>query len=132
MELITFHVDGMPETKGSWKPKGRLRTGRIALVPDNPREAAWAQLVAWSFRQALRRPPAPDKRRYRVELHFELEPSPGGRQWRANRRDLDKLMRSILDALTGLVWLDDEQVDEATLGKQIGERPGATVRIVVL
>lgn len=120
---LTFEVDGMPVTKGSWKP-GRGRGGRIILVPDNPGEESWALQVAWAARTALRRPPDPDKLgRYCAHLEFTLEPPPN--RTRTNRRDADKLARSVLDALTGIVWADDEQVDQLTVEKWIVGRSTA-------
>lgn len=116
--MLRFHVDGMPETKGSWRPAGRKRTGGIRLVPDNPAESAWAESVAWAARAALQRPPTPDRQRYQVALDFTLLP-PGGRGGRRNKRDIDKLARSCLDALTGIVWLDDEQVVRLVLDRGV-------------
>lgn len=124
---LTFRVDGTPATKGSWRVF--VRGGKPSLVADNPGEPVWAQLVAWSARAALRNRLEPDRRRYRVRAVFTLPPSPGGRAHRKNRRDLDKLVRSILDALTGIVWLDDEQVDEVLTCKGIGTRPGVEIMI---
>lgn len=128
--MLAFSVDGMPETKGSWVPAGRRKSGGIRLRPDNPAEAAWAESVAWAARLAMPGPPTPDRRRYSVQLRFTLLPPPSGR--RTNRRDLDKLMRSVLDALTGIVWLDDEQVDAAQLSKFTGGRPGLEVLIAAI
>lgn len=132
---VSFEVDGMPVTKGSWKP-GRGRGGRIVLRPDNDGEASWAKQVGWAARQAMRCPLEPSKlARYRVELEFTLELPKG----RAGRRDIDKLARSVLDALTGIVWADDEQVDQLHLEKWIvgrstaaRERPGLRATIVML
>lgn len=121
--MIAFRVDGIPATKGSW----RIVHGR-KLIPDNPGEPEWAQLVAWTARATLRNRIEPDARRYRVRVVFTL-PAPSGRGARKNRRDVDKLVRSLLDALTSLVWRDDEQVDEVHATKCIGERPGADIEI---
>lgn len=126
--ILRFRVDGMPETKGSWRPAGRKRTGGIRLVPDNPAEAAWAEQVAWAARAAIGGPPVPDRQRYQVALDFTLLP-PCGRGGRKNQRDIDKLARSCLDALNGIVWLDDAQVkrlllDDGVTGEDERGLPG--------
>lgn len=124
---LEFHVEGMPQTKGSWVPM--MRRGKMGMRPDNEAEPGWAAQVAWTARAQLCGVIAPDRRRYAVVLRFNLPPVV--RRGRANRRDLDKLMRSILDALQGIVWLDDEQIDYAILRKEqtgIG-KPGVTVTI---
>jgi Holliday junction resolvase RusA-like endonuclease len=117
--VLDIFVDGIPMTKGSWRIFGRK------LVPDNEGEPEWAATVAWTARAKLRNAPAV-KARYAVVLEFTL-PAPQGRK--LYRRDLDKLMRSILDALEGVVWTNDEQVEWARLGKMRGDKPGA--RIIV-
>lgn len=117
--VLDIFVPGIPMTKGSWRIFGRK------LVPDNPGEPEWAATVAWTARAKLRNAPAV-KARYVVHFDFTL-PAPVGRQ--LYRRDLDKLMRSCLDALEGIVWTNDEQVDSAHLNKMRGDTPGA--RIIV-
>lgn len=118
---LELRVDGIPATKGSWRI---LTRPTLRLIPDNPGEPEWAERVGWLARAVLRGQLA-DAQRYRVRAVFTLPPAKGKR----NRRDLDKLVRSILDALTGIVWLDDEQVDEILTCKEIGPRPGVDIVI---
>ncbi len=117
--MLQFRVDGMPESKGSWRYAGHSRrTGKPRLISDNEAEPAWAEQVAWACRAALGHPPKPDKRAYQVALDFTLR-APAGRGGRQNRRDIDKLARSVLDALTGIVWADDEQVVRLVLDRGV-------------
>lgn len=130
IDRLSFRVDGFPQTKGSWKVAGRKRNGAPRMLPDNPEETAWAETVAWAARAAARGHQA-DRRRYAVALDFTLLPPKG----RANRRDLDKLARSCLDALTGIIWLDDEQVkrlllDDGVTGEDGRGKPGVDVVIL--
>lgn len=131
IDRLSFRVDGFPQTKGSWKVAGRKRNGAPRMLSDNPEEIAWAETVAWAARAASRGHQA-DGRRYAVALDFTLIPPKG----RAHRRDIDKLARSCLDALTGIVWLDDEQVDKLEVVKGIvgpGRlKPGVAVVITAL
>lgn len=125
----TFWVSGMPETKGSWVPIGG---GRVRA--DNPREHAWAEAVGWAAKAAMltARHPQPDSRRYAVVLAFTLAAPPD--RTRKNRRDADKLARSCLDALTGIVWIDDEQVDDLRVTKMItcGSPVGVQITVSAL
>lgn len=109
-----------------------MHRGRPSLVPDNNAEPSWAQLVGWAARAKLRNKidelaPAYNGGRWAVSILFTLLPPPSKR--RTNRRDLDKLARSVLDALTGIMWRDDEQVDSLHLDKCTGEKPGAIIRL---
>lgn len=45
------------------------------------------------------------------------------------RPDIDKLVRAVLDAMTGVVWLDDSQVVAITASKGYGSRAGVWVGI---
>jgi len=126
MTLLEVQVDGVPQTKGSWRVV--MHGGKPSLVPDNEAEPTWAHMVAWVARARLRGR-APDGQRYAVRLAFTL-PAPPNRR-RTNRRDLDKLARSVLDALTKIVWLDDEQVEDLHLSKRVGDDPGVVITIDV-
>jgi Holliday junction resolvase RusA-like endonuclease len=122
---LAFFVPGMPQTKGSW----RIVRGR-QLVPDNEHEPAWAEAIAWAARAAGAARVPPTRDRIVMEVRFMLPVPPNKR--RTNRRDLDKLARSALDALQGLVYVDDEQVDDLILRKRttpIASELGAHVRV---
>ena len=43
--------------------------------------------------------------------------------------DIDKLARSVLDALTGVCWQDDAQVCDLILSKRYSDTPGLTVTV---
>ena len=62
----------------------------------------------------------------------QLKPS-APRRPAGQRMDLDKLARSTLDALTGVVWVDDGQVADLNLSKVYQasptEQPGAVIEI---
>lgn len=125
--VLRIRVDGMPQTKGSWRPM-RLPSGRMKLLPDNDLETEWSARIGWMAKTAPEmRGKKPDGvRRYEVRLNFTLEPPHG----KKNKRDLDKLVRSCLDALSGLVYADDEQVDSIVCSKGIsgpGDTPGVEI-----
>ncbi len=122
-ERLEIQIDGVPQTKGSWRVG--MRHGKPFLYADNDAEPAWAHMVAWTVRARLRGHAA-DDRRYAVRLAFTLPQNRG----RKNQRDLDKLARSILDALSSIVWIDDEQVEDLNLSKRVGDTPGVVISIV--
>lgn len=117
---VTVGIDGLPETKGSWVAVGRGRMRR-----DNPREKAWADAVGWAAKVAMRGK-LPLVGGVLVVIDFVL-PAPVGRK---NQRDVDKLARSCLDSLSGIVYVDDEQVRQLVVVKGVtGEVPGALVSV---
>lgn len=116
--VFTLRVDGDPVPKGSTRafiPKGWKRpvittaSKRTTVWEKQCREAAQKNspecsdepmLVVVDF--ALRRP---------KRLKDMTEPC-------IKRPDLDKLVRCVLDALTGVVWSDDSQVDHLIATKR--------------
>lgn len=106
---VTLHVDGLAETKGSYVGLGR---GRVKA--DNPRERAWAETVGWIAKLHMRGK-LPLTGGVLVTMDFMLPPPVG----RKNQRDLDKLERSILDAMSGIVYTDDELVRDLVGHKEV-------------
>jgi Holliday junction resolvase RusA-like endonuclease len=54
------------------------------------------------------------------------ESAPG---WKTTAPDLDKLVRALGDALTGVVFRDDAQIVDIAVTKIYGQTPGVTVRL---
>lgn len=59
---------------------------------------------------------------FRVTMTFRLG------SWQ--RRDIDNLMKLVLDALTGVVWVDDSQVRSVTATLERGVEPSGTTVVV--
>lgn len=52
--------------------------------------------------------------------------------WRhSSRPDVDKLVRAVLDGITGVVLADDAQVAELRATKEYGDEPGAEVMVML-
>jgi len=146
---VTFEVHGTAQPKGSakafvpfkWaaqavsaaKTTGKQIPPRAVITQDNTRSKGWEQLVAEQAQTvaadgaffgpvvlavtfALPRPHTlPQKIRHHVKLP-----------------DLDKLLRSVLDALTGVLYLDDKQVVEVHARKYYVRPPaGPSARITL-
>ena len=114
MIALRFSVEGRALPKGSTRafiPKGWTRA---VVTANNPRTKVWEQQVRSAAIAhvvgELKR--SPEGGAFRVVLRFVL-PRPKRLKHASphtKRPDVDKLARCILDALTGVVWLDDSQV----------------------
>lgn len=128
---------------GTAIPQGSMRAflvdGRANLTSDNPKLKAWRREVAADARVALWELPASQRGlltgALTVALLFVL-PRPKDLPKRVvhhqKKPDLDKLQRAVLDALTGVVWVDDNQVADLVGRKRYvgeGERPHVDVRV---
>lgn len=133
---VSFFIPGTPRTKGS------IRSfGKHGFVPANPKLQAYESDVRLFASQEWKGEPTTGA----VELWIVWEfPRPkshykGGRiggELKATaparhrqKPDHDKLLRAVLDGLTGVVYVDDAQVDKSHPWKKWSTRSGATVTI---
>ena len=124
---LQLRVAGIPAPQGS-----KRHVGRGILIESSSKVKSWRQTVAWTAFEAMGecRERFPLEGPVSVEVEFML---PRGRSVKralpAVKPDLDKLIRSTLDALTDArVWQDDSQVVSLAVRKRYGE-PGATVTV---
>jgi len=133
---ILFRVYGIPQTKGS--AKGFVLPGKNGMKPraiitnDNPKNKSWAQTVS-AMANMNRVEGCPFEGAIRLELVF-LMPIPKSLPKRdpafmLKKPDLDKMTRSIKDALSGVLYIDDKQVVHTDVKKMYCEAPGVMVRI---
>lgn len=129
-----FFCEGEPSPKGSF----RLfrRGGRTYLVgASKKKEAIWSTRLRLKAREEMRGHP-PETGAVAVSVEFRL-PRPksladGAQSWAPKRPDLDKLLRSALDALSGEVFADDARVVYVWAAKRYAapsHPSGARVRV---
>lgn len=134
----TFTVVGDPAAQGS-KRLVRTKAGRTIMLENSKKVRPWRTAVAEAAVASNVRVREGDVelvavvRFVRPLSHFrtngEVKPSAA---LRPGRSDSDKLLRAILDALTGVAYHDDRQVacvaiERVWCGQ--GEAPGATISI---
>jgi crossover junction endodeoxyribonuclease RusA len=142
-EAVQFTVYGQPVAQGSKKI-----IGRNVIEMADARLRAWRQDVATTAKQAMEgrtpyREPVDVRLMFflpRPQGHFgtgrnieKLKPSAPLAP--AVHPDLDKLTRAMLDAMTGIVFLDDKQVVAMTLSKLYAEgqfNPGVMASVMQL
>lgn len=115
---MTFTIDGRCPTKGS--TRSFLKGGKVVTIADNVRLAKWTKDAKWAARAAgvplLYKP-------HGVTLDVRVEfkrPKTAKQQQPTVRPDLDKCLRAVLDALTGVAYADDAQVVAVTTSKAYG------------
>jgi Holliday junction resolvase RusA-like endonuclease len=133
---IRFHVAGVPAPQGS-KTIARTADGRPYVRADNPITLIpWRTAVATAAIEAMADlPPLPGPlaldalfRFPRPKAHYRTgrnagELKPTAPNLHHGRPDLDKLLRALGDALTGIVWTDDGQLARIQARKVYGS-PG--------
>jgi len=123
-----FDVRGIPIPQGSLK--AFIIKGKPIITASNKGLDMWRRLIAdvaqnYAPTPILKGPIA-------IQLDFRL-PKPKHepktkRTYPSRRPDIDKLARACLDALTGIIFIDDAQVIKLNVSKDWGD-PG--VHIIV-
>lgn len=134
-DVLRFIVYGLPEPKGSTKIIPLRRTfpftaesyqallSAVAITSDNPDVKQWERAIGKSALAAMMALPAASRGAHMGALALQAEfflPRPQrvtADEAHVVKPDLDKLLRSCLDALTGIAWLDDAQVTSIVTGK---------------
>lgn len=137
MTELRFTVYGIAQPQGSSRafvPKGWTRP---VITSDNKGLKAWRHLVADAASRAIQEQGgAMFSGPVEITAAFYLpRPKSLGKRTKAHttKPDLDKLARSLGDALTGVVYNDDSQVTALELFKMyapVDTAPHANIRIV--
>lgn len=89
--------------------------------------AAWRSAIALEAKRAGAKPHLEP---VEMELQFTIpRPKTVTRDYPSVAPDLDKLIRSVLDALTSVAYRDDGQVVGITASKEYASEPGLWVQI---
>lgn len=140
---LSFFVPGLPRTKGS--AKAFIVQGKARITNDNTKAKPWQHAIAWEaqcrrggktstppttgpvelfLRYFLPRPKSHFKKDGTVRSAAPSRPT--------TKPDVDKMERIVLDALTGIVYLDDAQVVAVHHSKHYaGEIHGVGIAIEV-
>lgn len=138
--MIRFTVLGTPVTQGSKSGWFNPHTKRVQMTEgkgDKPqRHASWREAVRAEAQDTVEtlQLAEPYTGRVGVHLQFRLQRPKSApktkRMWPVGAKsgDVDKLARSVLDSLTGVLFADDSQVTELVVTKDYGT-PGVTVEV---
>ena len=114
----SFVVDGHPETKGS--AKAFNVKGRCIITNDNTKCKKWQMLVsAHALSEGIKKISSAH-----VSMVFEFSIPQSAQKKRSEttphtqKPDIDKLIRPILDALTGIAYDDDSAVVSVSAEKK--------------
>lgn len=134
--ILTFFAPGVPAPQGSKRIGRNRRTGRAILIESSEAVKPWRAAVAAAAlearnlaRSAVRSGPMA------VVLEFVMpRPKRVTRPACDVKPDVDKLQRSTLDALSGVLFHDDAQVVKITASKRYArasgiENPGALITV---
>lgn len=145
--MLTVTVTGTPAPQGSKRGFYNAKAGRVQMVESSNKVKPWRQdvkaaalnTIATTGHQQLLGPVAVDVTFYlpRPAGHYGTgrnahQIKPSAPRWPHRKPDVDKLLRSTLDALGEAgVWRDDSQVVDVHAAKAYadGRPPGAHITV---
>lgn len=131
MRSYRLSVVGEPAPQGS--KRAFIVNGRAVLVESSSEKVkAWRKVVAQVAK--IHADACPIDGSVAVNVVFRLRPPKALRGFPAHtkRPDVDKLLRSTFDAISGVLWNDDSQVTSVHAVKRYAlpdEEPGATIEV---
>ena len=147
---IDFFVPGVPRPQGSKTAFYVKAIGRAVLTDACKELKPWREAVAAAAREAYQGTPYLGPVTMRVTFYYQrpknhygtgknagkLKPSAPSRM--SSGYDLDKLHRAIGDAMTGIIYRDDSQIDtwdsfvhHGKMYSDINHHPGAMIQVIV-
>ncbi len=126
--MVSFVAFGEPATQGSMRAFVSKATQRAIAVPMMAKKLrAWRSAVAAAASRCMGSQ-RPLEGLVKVRAAFVLE-RPKNPKRECPRQDLDKLVRAVGDALTGVCYLDDAQVCIWEVSKAYGSPARAEVEV---
>ena len=120
--MTTFFAEGDPVPQGSMS----VFRGR-AVHSNSAKLKQWRNLIHEAAKEAGL---TPQLEPANVDLTFYLaRPRSVKREEPTVKPDLDKLVRAVLDALTGVGYNDDAQVTRLVARKTYGSKPGVFIAL---
>jgi len=129
--VVRFRVEGTPRPKGSWRHVGAGRVISAAKGLD-----AWERAVRQAAEHAMVVPRVSGDA-LQVTLTFRM-PRPVCRRadvWHTTRPDIDKLIRAVLDAMSGIVYTDDAMICSVSARSMYADAtmpPGVAVTVSLM
>jgi len=125
--MIRFFVSGVPVGKGSGRAIISKTTKKAMFLPASSRTKEWENQI--KFHAGMHKPVTPYTEGVAIRTSF-VTCQPKSAKWRKHptvKPDIDKLVRTVLDALTGIYYVDDCQVVQLEASKMYGDSPGVMI-----
>lgn len=136
MQSVTFRHEG--QVRGKSRPRAAVRGGHATIYTPSTQHKAEAAIKASAMRERL---PAPFSGPVALDVFIShAMPTSWSQKKRAEmtgayvdkKPDSDNQMKTIMDALNGLLWDDDRQVAKIAYEKRYGPAHYAIIRVTAL
>ena len=135
MPVINYQIDAIPRPQGS-----KRHVGNGVMLESSKHVANWRAFARLCAVQAMKgHEIAPKSTPVQVTVYFKFDRpqkhfnskglKPDAPLMHTNKPDSDKLLRALLDSMTGVVFTDDSQVCEVMVCKQYDKAANANVLV---
>ncbi len=129
--MIEFEVFGVPIPKGSMKAFNLPGMKHPVVTADNKKTKPWAQQITYTAMEFRQNPLWSGPIYLLAEFQMPKPKSLSKRRFSYPTRkpDMDKLLRTLKDALKGIFYYDDAQVVRVVMLKRYADVPSVIVGI---
>lgn len=133
--VITYEIEGIPRPQGSKK-----HVGNGVMVESSKYVAGWRAYAKLKAVEAMRTAQRIEKPcGVQIDVGFVFDRPlrhltkkglrPESPNYYTSKPDVDKVLRALLDSMTGVVFGDDSQVCVLNVSKTYGKAPATIVRV---
>ncbi len=116
-------IHGEPVAKG----RPRVRKDGHTYTPEKTQQAE--EIIQWNFKETYPQRDVDDKNIFSVYCKFWVL---GYKNGKPRMFNLDNGVKLIMDALTGFIWADDNQVVEIkAIKKQVKSDPATLIEVII-
>lgn len=110
------------------EPKGRPRMTRRGRVYTPRKTVLFERQIQAIAQSQYKKDPLTGPLSVHVEFHF-ARPKSVKREFHTVKPDIDNLQKAILDALNGIIWIDDAQIICLTSSKSYSIEPRIILKV---
>ena len=130
--VVSFEVFGEPKPQGS--SRAFVVNGRAVITSANKNLKPWRQQVSWTAAAEMTGKNTMEGPVDVSAIFTFVKPKSTPKKVvdKTTKPDLDKLLRAVLDSLTGHCFRDDAQVVSIGCSKRFGDKPGVKITVTGL
>lgn len=132
--MISFTIYGIPQPQGSARAFYIAKLKRAVITADNKKLKPWRQEVSGTALAEMgdQQPARATPICVDVAFYFDRPKSAKKDAIKIQKPDVDKLLRGLLDALTGICFMDDAQVVDVHACKRFGSPARSEIKVSIL
>jgi len=137
--MISFYIPGKPVAKGRHRI-GKGGDGKAMAFKDG-KTASFENMVSYLAAEQMQGKPS-IQHAVILRVYISVRPSDSWPEWKrqaagdttmvpTGKPDIDNIIKSVMDGMNRIVWVDDDQVMSVVSYKVFGESDGTQVEVQI-